>query len=141
MSKIEDQGRRHILRGGAAAAIFMLTGCGGSPGVAASSTTSSVAPASDPSTTTTAPGSEATTSPPATPLWNVVVPMLNVAGTSTFDLSTTLPIGVARGGSFGVDPGGASLPIGMTLSPGGILSVGTSTVSTAVGIIFFYETV
>lgn len=56
-----------------------------------------------------------------------------------FDLATTLPSGVARGGTFAVDPQGAKLPPGMHLAPSGILSVGSAKHGRAVGVIFQYE--
>ncbi|MCX8005115.1 MAG: hypothetical protein N2688_09185, partial [Burkholderiaceae bacterium] len=57
---------------------------------------------------------------------------------TTYDLSATLPAGVVRGGTFGVDPSGARLPDGMTLSPAGILSLGSATVGQTTGVIFTY---
>ena len=135
MLTLEDEGRRRILRGGAAAAIITLTGCGGgsSAGALASGgQTASAAPAPDPGSSSPM---------PTTLAWNVIVPPFNAGGNGIFDLSTTLPTGVARGGTFGVDPSGASLPSGMSLSSAGILSVGSASVSTVGGIIFTYDTV
>ena len=60
------------------------------------------------------------------------------SGTS-FDLGSTLPVGAKRGGSFGIDPAGARLPVGMSLSPAGILSVGGASIGSVTGVIFTYE--
>jgi hypothetical protein len=54
------------------------------------------------------------------------------------DLSITLPASVARGGIFGIDPSGAALPAGMSLSSAGLLAVGGSTVVNVSGVIFRY---
>ena len=146
MLKLKDLGRRRMLRCGAAAGIFALTGCGGGSkevAQAVGATPSNVAPAPDSGGTSplpAAPNPETTSAPPTALGWNVTIPMLNV-GSGTFDLSTTLPANVARDGIFGVDPAGASLPAGMTLSPAGVLSVGTATVSIATGVVFTYDTV
>jgi hypothetical protein len=53
-------------------------------------------------------------------------------------LATTLPAGVIAGGTFAVSTVGAPLPLGMTLSAGGILSVGTSLAAETSGVIFSY---
>jgi hypothetical protein len=57
---------------------------------------------------------------------------------ATFDLATTLPSGVARGGMFAVDKGGAALPSGVSLSPAGILSVNTAMQTQISGVVFAY---
>ena len=67
------------------------------------------------------------------------MPALTVNSGATFDLSSTLPTGVTRGGTFGVDPSGARLPAGMSLSSSGILAVGTATLGTVTGVVFTYD--
>ena len=62
-----------------------------------------------------------------------------VGSGATLDLATTLPNGVARGGSFGVSPNGAPLPNGMNLSASGILGLGSATEGAVVGVVFTYE--
>jgi hypothetical protein len=57
---------------------------------------------------------------------------------ASFDLTVTLPSGVAKGGTFSVATSGASLPPGMTLSPSGILLVGTAAAGQTSGVIFAY---
>lgn len=57
----------------------------------------------------------------------------------TFDLKPTLPAGTPAGGTFGVDAAGVTLPTGMSLSPDGILSVGTATAHIIEGVVFTYE--
>ncbi|MCS6945905.1 MAG: hypothetical protein RMK97_10930 [Sutterellaceae bacterium] len=65
-------------------------------------------------------------------------PYFVIGQVTTYDLAATLPPGVARGGTFGVDPNGERLPEGMTLSPAGILSLGSATVGQTTGVIFTY---
>jgi hypothetical protein len=77
-------------------------------------------------------------SPPPT-VWNVNPWPYFVAGTvTTYDLAATLPPGVVRGGTFGVDPSGTSLPDGITLTSAGILSLGNAKVGQTSGVIFTY---
>lgn len=74
--------------------------------------------------------------------WNLPSAFSFVQGSSTsVDLSATLPTGVTgvkTGGIFSVDPSGAQLPSGMTLSANGVLSVGTASASSIAGVIFVY---
>ncbi|HTT12918.1 MAG TPA: hypothetical protein VMG60_18755 [Burkholderiaceae bacterium] len=64
---------------------------------------------------------------------------LFLAGTGqTFDLTQTLPGTVAKGGTFGVSANGAPLPAGMTLSPAGIITVGSATIGQTTGVTFTY---
>jgi hypothetical protein len=77
----------------------------------------------------------------ATPLaWNVSLPGFIAGGNTTFDLATTLPSSVARGGVFTVSSSGHALPSGMTLSPSGILSVNVASSGQTTGVIFSYQT-
>ena len=58
---------------------------------------------------------------------------------NSLDLKTTLPTGVALGGRFEVDPAGAALPAGVTLSSSGILSVVLALQQVTVsGVVFAY---
>lgn len=67
------------------------------------------------------------------------MPTLIFGSAATFDLSTTLPPGVKRGGKFGIDTNGASLPLGMTLDPNGTLAVGTAAGGAVSGVLFTYD--
>jgi hypothetical protein len=68
----------------------------------------------------------------------VSLPTFTSGSSTAFDLSTTLPSGVVSGGTFSVDPNGAPLPTGMTLSSKGILSVGTAVATSVGGVVFVY---
>ncbi len=57
----------------------------------------------------------------------------------TVALASSLPSGARPGGVFAVDPGGAALPAGMTLSADGTLAVGSAAVGTSDGVIFTYD--
>ena len=71
--------------------------------------------------------------------WSVSPTPYFLSGTgAVFDLSTTLPAGVKRGGLFGISPSGAALPAGMSLSPTGMLSVGNAAAGRADGVVFTY---
>lgn len=62
------------------------------------------------------------------------------AGINTLlDLSITLPSGVARGGLFNIDSGGAALPSGVSLSSAGLLAVSGAAVVNVTGVIFRYS--
>ena len=70
--------------------------------------------------------------------WSVSPTPYFFTGTgSTFDLNTTLPAGVRKGGTFAVVASGAPLPAGMALSHG-LLSVGNAEAGRADGVIFTY---
>ena len=72
-------------------------------------------------------------------VWAVLPAPVLVAGNgSTYSLEASLPAGVVRGGVFAVDPSGTPLPAGMSLSPAGVLGVGTAAVGTTEGVIFSY---
>jgi hypothetical protein len=68
-----------------------------------------------------------------------MVPTLLVGSSTSFDLNTTLPSGVAPGGIFGVDSTGAPLPTGMSLKSNGTLVVGRAAVGAVNGVVFTYE--
>jgi hypothetical protein len=77
-------------------------------------------------------------SPAEAAAWNVG-PLYFAAGSgATLDLAATLPNGVTKGGAFGTSSEGTSLPAGMTLSPAGILSIGTAPIGDVVGVVFTY---
>lgn len=77
--------------------------------------------------------------PPAPPAWVIApYPSFTVGSNQSFDLAATLPTGIRRGGLFSIDPASAGLPQGMVLTSAGVLSVGTATIGTVVGVIFSY---
>jgi hypothetical protein len=61
-----------------------------------------------------------------------------VGSGATLDLSSTLPNGVVKGGVFAVSATGAALPAGMSLTPVGILAVGSATTGAVVEVVFTY---
>lgn len=75
----------------------------------------------------------------ASDVWTVPPIALVVGSGATFDLATTLPAAVPRGGVFDVAPSGAPLPNGMTLSKAGVLAVGTAAIGDVTGVVFTYE--
>lgn len=106
----------------------------------APSPTPTPSPAPAPTPTPAPAPAPAPTPPPAVPqAWNVNPWPFFVTGSGTsFDLATTLPVGIVRGGAFGVASSGSPLPAGMTLSSAGVLAVGSAVVSQAVGVVFTY---
>lgn len=73
------------------------------------------------------------------PVWEVV-PTRSLAlqpGTA-FNLATTLPANVPAGGVFEVDSSGSPLPAGITLSPNGLLFVGSAATGGTAGVVFRY---
>jgi len=68
------------------------------------------------------------------------VPAIDVGqgDASTFDLASTLPPGIARGGVFAVDASGPTLPAGVSLSSDGILSAASQSPASVSGVIFSY---
>jgi hypothetical protein len=144
--------RRLLLKQGLAFAVTTLAGCGGEPDNPITLAGSPIAPpvagpspGSSPAPTTPSTSTPPTSSinPPtsATPVaaWVPAVPTLIVGSSATFELSQTLPSGVVRGGTFGIDPAGIPLPTGMKLQSGGTLSVGSATVGTVTGVVFTYD--
>ena len=71
-------------------------------------------------------------------VWDIGAPTFVEGASSTFDLAPTLPSGVVPGGTFAVDPSGAPLPSGMTLSPAGLLEVGAAVAGATAGVVFSY---
>jgi hypothetical protein len=109
-----DAGRRRFSKFLCAGTLATLTGCGGS----------------------------IDDEPPANAAqgqWDVMPSKrLIVAPGMSFDLNTTLPAGVARGGLFDVDPSGVALPPGITLSSRGVLTVTAAATGSAAGVVFRY---
>lgn len=124
--------RRDVLGFGLGAGSLMLLGCDVLNEEDGSTTTAATPPATTPP--------PAAAPPPAAPssAWVVNPPSFAVGSNATFNLANTLPAGVARGGVFGVSASGAPLPSGMTLTPAGILGVGTAMVGSVAGVVFTY---
>lgn len=62
-----------------------------------------------------------------------------VGGSASIDLNDTLPEGVPRGGTFGVNNTGSPLPSGLTLTPDGKLSASSAAVGLTTGVMFTYR--
>jgi hypothetical protein len=122
-----NSNRRRVLKQGLALAASALAGCGGG-------SAEEVAPDSG---TPRATGSSPSSAPTAA--WMPFVPVLIVGSGATFDLKSTLPAEVQRGGVFGIDAQGSRLPTGMNLTTAGILSVGSAALSSVAGVIFTYD--
>jgi len=156
--RMSQLNRRDALKFGLFSCATLLVGCGGNdetgshllsrvpvpspgptptpappPGTAAPGPAPAPRPAPTPAPTPTPP-------PPSAPgAWTVVLPSFTAGKSATYDLRSTLPSGVSRGGTFGVAANGSPLPAGMTLAPVGILSVASTTVGQATGVIFTYS--
>jgi hypothetical protein len=72
--------------------------------------------------------------------WAIAPLTLSIGdATIVYQLSATLPPNVRRGGAFGVDPSGNSLPAGVSLSPDGVLALTKQAVpGGAAGVVFSY---
>ena len=57
---------------------------------------------------------------------------------AVIELSQTLPVGIARGGTFSIDPSVAPLPMGVTLTPSGQLSGAGATARSMTEVVFSY---
>ena len=124
--------RRALLKYAAAATAGALAGCRWD--------SDSASPLGAPLETVAAP--TAPTPPAAAPTeaaWVPNVPPMLVGSGASFELSSTLPPGVKRGGMFGLDASGTLLPTGMDLSAAGLLSVGSAAIGTVAGVIFTYD--
>lgn len=138
-------GRRKALKGLFGCAV-LLAGCGGSeeyqfgasPSPPPPPTPRPSPPPPSPSPSPTPAPSPSPSPSPSPAAWNVYLPVFTAGSNQTFDLASTLPTGVRRGGSFGVDPNGAPLPTGMTLSSSGVLSVGSASTGSTTGVVFWY---
>lgn len=74
------------------------------------------------------------------PNWSInSIPTFIEGTASTFNLSSTLPAEVKKGGTFFVDTSGARLPAGMSLSESGVLSVNNPAVGTTLDVVFGYN--
>lgn len=72
--------------------------------------------------------------------WDIGAALAFVANSPAgIDLNDTLPAGMRRGGTFGVDSAGSPLPAGMTLTPDGWLVGGSATVGLTTGVRFTYR--
>jgi chitodextrinase len=72
--------------------------------------------------------------------WNIdPAPVLVAGSASTYDLAPTLPQGVVRGGVFSIDPSGAPLPSGVTLTSAGVLSATATASGSFSGVVFSYR--
>lgn len=114
-----DRARRRISAGICLGLLGPLAGCGGS--------------GDDLLSTRVPPGT------PAAGKWDVAPSgALSLSRGATFNLATTLPSNVRSGGIFQVDPSGAQLPAGFTLSPSGLLHVSSSATGGTAGVVFRY---
>jgi hypothetical protein len=78
-------------------------------------------------------------SSPGAEKWDVVPSRsLTLPPGASFNLAATLPSNVRTGGVFQVDPSGAALPAGFTLTPSGLLYVGSSATGGTAGVVFRY---
>ena len=116
MVRMQSKSRRHTLQLGLLAFCWPLTGCGGGGSENSPSDGSAVAPA----------------------VWNVPAIDLGQGAASTFNLASTLPSEITRGGVFAVDESGSTLPAGVSLSPTGILSASSQMTESVSGVIFSY---
>jgi hypothetical protein len=107
--RLADPARRRLVAGVCLGLVATLAGCGGSDFV-------------DPAATWDVVPSRSLTLPPG----------------ATFNLATTLPADVKSGGVFEVDPSGAPLPAGFSLTPGGLLFVSSSATGGTAGVVFRY---
>lgn len=148
--EMNNLNRRAILTLGLLGAQSLIAACGGGGGgssktstdkVSAATPPSAAPPAETPAAPPAAPASAPAPAPAPAPVWNVLQSLVFVAGKSgTVDLNTTLPAGVARGGTFSVDASGLPLPVGTTLSANGLLSIAAAaTVGITSGIVFAYS--
>jgi hypothetical protein len=132
-----DKYRRRLFKGALAVAATTLGGCRWeSETPLPSGLPLAPAPTQSPTPTITPPSTpEASTSGS----WTPFVPALIVGSSESFDLNTTLPLGIKRGGTYGIDPSGPRLPIGMSLTSAGILAFGTAAIGTVIGVVFTYD--
>lgn len=130
--------RRAVLIWGCLGSQALVAGCGGGGSDApAGQVTAAGAPEPVPAS---APAPVPAAAP--TPVSGVPVAVTFVAGAHrSIDLNETLPADVPRGGSFSLDPNGASLPAGMSLASNGLLSVAsTALTGVTTGLVFKYTT-
>ncbi len=113
---MQSKSRRDTLQLGLIALFWPFTGYGGGRSGNSPSGGSAVAPA----------------------VWNVPAIDLGQGAPSTFDLASTLPPDIARGGVFAVDVSGSALPAGVSLSSTGILSASSQVTESVSGVIFSY---
>jgi hypothetical protein len=132
-------GRRKALTFSLFGCVSLLAACGGgSRDGTTDATAGGPSPAPSPAPVPAPIPSPAPAPAPAAEAWNVG-PLYVSTGSGSVNLANTLPSSVKRGGTFGISPTGAMLPAGMSLSPAGILSSGSATVSAVVGVVFTYD--
>ena len=128
--------RRKLLKQMSGLFAVALSACGGGAGKGG------VALSTGPSPNAYTPAASAASSPAvaqaAAVTWNPVVPEMEAGSGAAFDLATTLPPDVLRGGVFGLSLTSSPLPAGMSLSSAGVLSVGQAGVGRDSGIVFSY---
>jgi hypothetical protein len=137
--------RRGALRFGLFTCATVLAGCGvpeieslGVPPPAPGPAPTPPTPPPNGNQPPPAPSPTPSPAPSPPPPWNPVIPAFIANRGGTFDLTTTLPVDVARGGTFGVSPNGQPLPVGITLTPSGILSAANPVIGETRGVIFTY---
>lgn len=129
-----DLMRRNFVTLGVYSSALLASGCGGGSEAAAPMLSTA---SSDASPGTSPPGSSPSPSSSREPEWTPYIPPL--INNSTFDLSTTLPFGVAKGGTYAVSSAGKPLPAGIALTAAGSLSIsGSAAFGTTDGVIFAY---
>ena len=117
-----------------------LVACGGSGGGAPPAGGPPPSPSPTP-TPAPAPTPAPVPPPPTALVWDVDPPPTLLAGAIPiiYDLAPTLPAQIQRGGTFGVAASGAPLPVGVTLSPLGILlATDVAGIGATNGVIFTY---
>ena len=137
-----DRYRRRLFKGAMAFAATTLAGCWWESVTSLSRGGPSTDPAPPPSPMRPpAPATNpASTSEESTAgSWAPCVPALIVGSNGSFDLNTTLPLNIKRGGIFEIDASGPPLPAGMSLTSTGILAVGTAAIGTVTGVVFTYD--
>lgn len=139
-SRTPSVGRRRWLGLGLASAVATLGGCNWQDVFHSGSESPSVSAPPEAVAAPGAGGGTPTTPPTATPSTAPWIPNPSfVQGSQLpFDLAATLPTDVARGGVFSVDPAGAPLPAGMTMTANGLLFAGAANVGTSAGVVFRY---
>lgn len=140
--------RRNLFRFGTACAVAALAGCdwlGAAENQVASTAepgpNAGPTPSPPPAAPAPAPGAPPPTGgtpAPNAPLWSPT-PTFVEGSQVPFDLASTLPAGILRGGVFSIDPAGAPLPAGMSLTSRGLLYAGTARVGTTTGVVFRYS--
>lgn len=117
--------------------VSLIAACGGGGGPETPQSAPTPAPA-PPAPTPSAPPAPAP-SPAPPEAWSIGLLYFAVGSGAVHDLTASLPSSIKMGGVFGISSSGTPLPAGMTLSPPGILAVGTATVGDVTGVVFTYS--